>query len=89
MGAAEIIYLLCAVTSVIAASMLLRHYLVSRTPLLLWSCIGFAGLAINNLLVVFDLVVFRGIDLSLPRTLAGTIGMIALVYGLTKDPRHD
>jgi hypothetical protein len=87
MGAAESIYLLCAATSVIAAGMLLRQYLVRRTPLLLWSCIGFAGLAANNVLVFFDLVLFREIDLSVPRTLAGAVGMMALVYGLTKDPR--
>ncbi|HTL31231.1 MAG TPA: DUF5985 family protein [Tepidisphaeraceae bacterium] len=87
MGAAEIIYLLCAATSFVAAWMLLRYYLVRRTPLLLWSCIGFMGLAANNALVFVDLVLFREIDLSLPRTLAGAVGMMALVYGLTKDPR--
>jgi hypothetical protein len=80
MGAAETIYLLCAATSVVAAWMLLRYYLVRRTPLLLWSCIGFMGLAANSALVFVDLVLFREIDLSLPRTLAGAAGMMALVY---------
>jgi hypothetical protein len=88
MGPAETIYLLCAATSFIAAWMLLRYFLLQRTPLLLWSCVGFAGLAVNNLLVVLDLILFRQIDLSIPRTLAGTLGMMALVYGLTKDPRR-
>src|SRR6186997_2140627 len=81
MGAAETIYLLCAATSVVAAWMLLRYYLVRSTPLLLWSCIGFMGLAANSALVFVDLVLFREIDLSLPRTLAGAAGMMALVYG--------
>jgi hypothetical protein len=67
--------------------MLLRYYFVRRTPMLLWSCIGFVGLAANNVLVVVDLVLFREIDLSLPRTLVGAVGMMALVYGLTKDSR--
>lgn len=85
MKPAEFIYLLCAATSLVAAWMLLRYYLLSRTPLLLWSCIGFAGLAVNNVLVFLDLVLFPGIDLSLARTAAGTIGMMALVYGLIRE----
>jgi hypothetical protein len=85
MGAAEIIYLLCAGTSLAAAWMLLRTYIRSRTSLLLWSCIGFAGLAVNNVLVYLDLVMFPHVDLSFARTLAGAIGMVALVFGLTKE----
>ena len=82
MTIAETIYLLCAATSLIAAVLLLRQYRARRTPLLLWSCIGFIGLAANNLLVYVDLVVVTGSDLSLPRTLAGAVAMLVLVYGL-------
>ena len=82
MTTAEAIYLLCAATSLAAAVLLLRHYRTSRTPLLLWSCIGFVGLAINNILVFIDLGLLTGTDLSLPRTLAGAIAMLALVYWL-------
>jgi hypothetical protein len=79
---AETIYVLCAATSLIAASLLLRHYTVRRTRLLLWSCIGFFGLAVNNVLVFIDLGVLPGSDLSVPRTLAGAVAMLVLVYGL-------
>src|ERR1051325_8029600 len=82
MGPAEIIYLLCAATSLVAAWMLLRYYLRRKTPLLLWSFIAFLGLAANNVLVFLDLVVYPSVDLSLARTLAGALGMLALVYGL-------
>jgi hypothetical protein len=82
MGTAETIYLLCASTSLVAAFMLLRYYLRRRTPLLLWSFIGFLGLATNNVLVFVDLVVYPSIDMSLPRAAAGALGMLALVYGL-------
>lgn len=82
MTLAEAIYLLCAATSLVAAGLLLRYYLARRTPLLLWSTIGFLGLAVNNVLVYADLVLFAGIDLSLPRTIAGAAGMLAMVYGL-------
>lgn len=83
MTLAEAIYLLCAATSLVAAGMLLRQYRRRRSPLLLWSVIGFAGLAVNNVLVYSDLVLFTGIvDLSLLRSAVGAIAMLALVYGL-------
>jgi hypothetical protein len=81
-SAPEAIYLLSALTSLVAAWLLLRYYLARRTPLLLWSCIGFAGLALNNVLVYADLVLFPSLDLSLERTVAGAVGMVALLYGL-------
>ena len=79
---AESIYLLCALTSLVAAMLLLRQYQTRRTPLLLWSCIGFVGLAANNLLVFIDFALLTGTDLSLPRTLAGATAMMILLYGL-------
>ena len=56
MTIAEAIYLLCAAASLVVALMLLRQFLKSRTRLLLWSLLGFAGLALNNVLVYIDLV---------------------------------
>lgn len=85
MTIAEAIYLLCAATSLIAAVLLLRQYASRRTPLLLWSCVGFLGLAVNNVLVYVDFDVMPLVDLSLARSLAGAIAMIALVYGLIRE----
>jgi Family of unknown function (DUF5985) len=82
MGTAETIYLLCAATSLVAAFMLLRYYLRRRTTLLLWSFIGFLGLAVNNVLVFLDLVIYPSIDMSLARATASALAMLALVYGL-------
>jgi len=82
MTTAEAIYLLCAATSLVAAVLLLRHYTARQTPLLLWSCIGFLGLAINNMLLFIDFDLLPGIDLSLPRTLVGAAALVVLVYGL-------
>ena len=82
MTMAEAIYLLCAATSLVAAAMLLRQYRRRRTPLLLWSVIGFAGLAINNVMVYLDLVLIADVDLSLVRSGTGALAMVALVYGL-------
>jgi hypothetical protein len=82
MGTAETIYLLCAATSLVAAFMLLRYYLRRRTPLLLWSFIGFLGLAVSNVLVFVDIVVYPSIDMSLARAAVSAFAMLALVYGL-------
>jgi hypothetical protein len=79
---AEAIYLLCAVTSLVAAVLLLRQYRARRTPLLLWSCIAFFGLAANNLLVFADFALPISADLALARTIAGASAMLVLLYGL-------
>jgi hypothetical protein len=85
MTIADVIYLLCAATSLIAAMLLLRQYAARKTPLLLWSCIGFFGLAANNVLVYVDFGLLPGTDLALPRSLAGAAAMVALVYGLIRE----
>jgi hypothetical protein len=81
----EAIYLLCALTSLAAAVMLLRQYQRRKTRLLFWSSIAFVGLAANNVLVYVDLAVVPGVDLSIARSAIGAAGMIALVYGLVTE----
>ena len=88
MAIAEAIYLLCGLTSLVAAFMLLRHYRQRRTSLLFWSVVAFAGLAINNVMIYVDLVLFTGVDLSLYRTAAGAAAMLALTYGLVSGTRQ-
>src|ERR1700741_5104560 len=66
MTIAEAIYLLSAATSLLAAFLLMRQFRASRTPLLLWSFIGFFGLAINNVLVYVDLVLVPETDFPWP-----------------------
>ena len=87
MTIAEAIYLLCGATALLAALLLLRQYRLSRSPLLLWSFVGFVGLTINNVLVYVDLIVVQSVDLSLARTLAGAVGLLALLYGLIWEAR--
>jgi hypothetical protein len=86
MGIAESIYLLCAFTSLGAATLLLRYFLRHRSRLLFWSCICFAGLAINNVLVYIDLALLpTTIDLSVWRSLAGAVAMCVLAYALVSE----
>lgn len=82
---ASLVYLLCAITSLICASLLLRSYLANRTPLLFWSSLCFISLAINNILLFIDLVIVPMLDLSVYRTLCALIGVLVLVFGLIWD----
>jgi Family of unknown function (DUF5985) len=81
---AELTYLLCAATSVLCAVLLLRGYLRTRTRLLMWSTLCFIGLALNNILLFLDLVVFPGpeIDLRFERSGSALLSIALLVIGL-------
>jgi len=88
MTIAEAIYVLCAATSFVAAWLLLRQYHSSRTQLLLWSFVGFVGLALNNVLLYVDLVLVPSNDLALVRTVTAAAGLVALLYGLIWESRR-
>lgn len=75
------VYGLCLVTSALCAALLMRSYGRSRQPLLLWSAACFSLLAINNLLVVLDMVILTGINLSLARQLTSLSAVGVLIYG--------
>jgi hypothetical protein len=79
---AELIYVLCAVTSTLCAVLLTRSYFRTRTRMLLWSALGFVGLAVNNILLFVDLAAVPEISLAIPRTVAALIGMALIVGGL-------
>jgi hypothetical protein len=80
------VYLLCAITSVACAVLLLRGYAAARTRLLLWSALCFVGLAVNNILLFVDKVVLGPeIDLTIFRTASATVGLAVMLYGLIWD----
>lgn len=78
----SLVYLLCLATSAICALLLARSYARTQARLLLWSSLCFAFLALNNLIVVIDILVFpKAIDLSLVRLVASLIAVSVLLYG--------
>ena len=81
MSAATVVYLLCLLTSSVCGFLLIRRYLQHRTRLLLWCAACFVLLAINNLMIVLDLIVFPTVDLTVPRSLASLVGVSSLLYG--------
>jgi hypothetical protein len=84
---ATLVYVLCALTSTACAFLLLRGYARSRVRLLLWSGLCFAGLALNNVLLVVDKRVVPEMDLSVWRTLPALAGVAILLYGFVWDTR--
>jgi hypothetical protein len=83
---AELIYTLCALTSATCAWLLLRGYAQNRYRLLFWSGLCFAGLTVNNLLLILDKVVFpTAIDLSTWRLVAALLAPMLLLYGLISE----
>lgn len=79
---ANAIYLLCALTSIVCVALLVRGYRQSRVRLLFWSAWCFAGLALNNILLIVDLRVLPQVDLLVWRAVPAVIGVALLVYGL-------
>jgi hypothetical protein len=79
---AEAVYVLCAVTSIVCAVLLLRGHQRSKTPLLFWSALCFAGLALNNLMLLTDLVLVPSVDLTLWRSMVAVIAVGVLLGGL-------
>lgn len=79
---APAVYLLCFFTSTICAVMLGRSFHRTRAKLLFWSALCFLLLAVNNLLLVLDLVVFPiTVDLALPRGLVSLAAVVTLLFG--------
>jgi hypothetical protein len=82
---AAIIYSLCALTAAVCAYLLLQGYRRGGYRLLLWSGLCFAGLTVNNLLLVCDKLVFPDIDFSVWRNASVLLSMAVLLYGLIWD----
>ncbi len=79
---ADAVYLLCALTSLACAVLLLRGYRRSRARLLLWSGLCFVGLFLNNVLLFVDMRVVPEVDLAVIRLVPAVAGVALLLYGL-------
>lgn len=80
-----VLYLVAILTSLGCAVLLIKGYQKRKIRLLMWSAICFVGLAINNILLFADLVLFPEVNLQVPRLLAALIGLLFLLYGFIWD----
>lgn len=79
---AETIYSLCTLTSLACAWLLLSSYHRTRHRLLFWSGLCFGVMTLNNLLLLFDKVVFPTIDFLPLRLVSALVAVALLLYGL-------
>jgi hypothetical protein len=79
------VYSLCALTSIACALLLFRQFRRTSGRLLLWSTACFFCLAVSNILLFADRVLFPSIDLSDLRSVFALMGMMMLLYGLIME----
>lgn len=79
---ANLVYALCALTSIVCAALLVQGFLRTRSRLLLWSSFCFMGLVVSNLLLVLDRIFLPEVDLYALRLGTALVALSLLVYGL-------
>lgn len=79
----HVLYTLCFAVSALCAFLLMRAYSRTRVPLLLFSGIGFIGIALNNLLLVIDSYIAA--DLSTWRSAPTLVGLVIFIWGLVGE----
>ena len=77
-----LVYILCALTSLISAVLLLRGAFTRHGGLLFWSSLCFFALALHNVFLYLNFVVFPDIDLLIPARLVAVVGIMLLNFGL-------
>lgn len=75
------VYMLCLITSIACAALLLRAWRGNGTKLLLWTAISFVFLSFNNLVLVADKVLFPDTYLTPLRQLTAALALGVLLYG--------
>ena len=76
------IYLLCILTCLACAWLLLGSYRRTGHRLLFWSGWSFVAMTVNNLFLLLDKVVFLDVNLLPVRLVSALVSMLLLLYGL-------
>jgi hypothetical protein len=77
----SLVYGLCLAASGVCAFLLLNAWRDKRSRLLFWAAMGFVFLALNNLFLFADLVLFPDIYLWPWRQAASALAVGVLLYG--------
>jgi hypothetical protein len=82
---AELIYGLCTILSLAIAVMLWRQHRRSPSRMIYWTALCFTGLALSNLVLVVDKLVFPDIDLRVLRHSISLLSIGLLLFGLVYE----
>jgi len=80
-----LVYLLCFATSTACAFLLARSFLKARSRMLFWSAVCFGLLALVNLVVIFDLLIYPDLDLRPLRLWLTLLAVAVLLFGFIWD----
>ena len=80
-----LVFTLCFLTSSACAWLLARNYRRTGARLLLWSALCFALLAVNNFVVIIDLLVLPDFDFRIARLLFALAAVGVLLFGFIWD----
>ena len=84
------VYILCFLTSAACAWLLGRSYKSNGNRLLFWSSICFGFLALNNLALILDLVVFPDLfDLRIARLVLALLAVISMIWGFIRQAEEE
>jgi hypothetical protein len=76
------VYSLCFLTSSACAFLLFRSFSRTKARLLLWSALCFLFLALNNLVVVVDLILIPYASFGILRVVLSLAAVCLLLFGL-------
>jgi hypothetical protein len=82
---AELIYGLCTILSLAIAVMLWRQHRRSPSRMIYWTALCFTGLALSNLVLVVDKLVFPDVDLRVLRHSISLLSIGLLLFGLVYE----
>jgi hypothetical protein len=82
---AELIYGLCTILSLAIAAMLWRQHRRMPTRMIYWTALCFSGLALSNLVLVLDKLVFPEVDLRVLRHSISLLSIGLLLFGLVYE----
>ena len=77
-----LVYILCAITSLGCAVLLLRGSWQNRNGLLFWSALCFLAMTANNVLLYINFILLPEVDILIVARLAAMVGIVLLNIGL-------
>jgi hypothetical protein len=80
-----LVYTLCFLTSSACFVLLARNYRRTGARLLLWSALCFLFLALNNFVVILDLLLLPDLDFRLARLVLAAAAVGVLLFGFIWD----
>ncbi len=79
------VYILCFLTSSACAFLLARNYRRTGARLLMWSALCFGLLGLNNLVVIFDLLILPDVNFGEARLALSLAAVSVLLFGFVWD----